>query len=643
MRIAVGLLAVGLATASGARAQPDTGGAFDVQPGAVALQGLGSDWKVRLREPIEVPSEGVPWRVKDSGTGEVLASGRLAAEEQAPDGELTLPDVELSETGSRRVQVELDGIGVATSTVRVIPGWLSLLPPLIAIGLALWIRQVVLALVAGVWLGAFFVEGYAPVQALLRTADEYAVGALSQGSHTSIIIFTLLLGGMVNVITRSGGGAGLARIVTRRASTSSQGQLATWLLGLVIFFDDYANSLLVGSSMRPISDRLRVSREKLAFLVDATAAPVASIAVVSSWIGVEVGYIADQYDKLGLSGDPYIVFLQTIPYRFYPLLMLFFGLLLVLWRRDFGPMRRAEHRARTEGKLLRAGARPASEFGDEAATTEPGGRGAWANAVLPIVAVVGVAIAGMYVTGRAGAVAEGLEPTARNVFGNADSLKALLWGSLAGGAVAVALAVARRVLSLGVALDAWLDGLKAMVLACVILVLAWSLGEVCEQLHTAGFIVSGIGDWLAPPLLPAVVFVVAALVSFATGTSWGTMAILFPLVVPMAYQLAPEQGAVLLSSVGSILAGAVWGDHCSPISDTTIMSSLASSCDHIDHVRTQLPYALLVGIVSLLVGEIAVGFGLYPAWVGLLVGMALLTLLVRLLGCPTPEHVPDRS
>jgi len=539
------------------------------------------------------------------------------------------------------------GGATVSATPTVIPGWLSLLPPLFAILLAIGLRQVVLALAAGVWIGALFVHGFDPLAASLRLVDGYAVTAVADADHASILVFSLLLGGMVGVVTRSGGGMGLAGVVTRGASTPRRGLLATWGLGILIFFDDYANSLLVGSSMRPITDRLRVSREKLAFLVDATAAPVSSLALVSSWIGVEVSYIGDQLDDQGVPIDGYAAFLETLPYRFYPWLMLVFGLAIVLSRRDFGPMLKAERRARHQGQVLRPGATPASSFEDALPDVKP----RWINAVAPVGAVVLVALLGMYFTGRAGAAEEGLPLTLRNVFGASSSYKALLWGSAAGCVVAIGTAVGTRAMRLGAAMEAWLDGLKAMLMACVILVLAWSLQAVCKELHTADYVIQGIGGWLDPALLPATVFVLAALVSFATGTSWGTMAILFPLVVPLAVGLVPEvrevgaDTTILMGAISAILAGSVWGDHCSPISDTTIMSSMAASCDHVDHVRTQLPYALAVGVVSLVVGELGTAFELYPAWLGLLLGVVAILLIVRFAGreiaddAPPPPHV----
>lgn len=568
---------------------------------------------------------GTPWRIEIDGRER--ANG--IAESNEAKHTITLP------SGTHRATL-IHGEHTVRAELRAIPSWLALLPPLVAIALALLLRQVLLALFAGVFVGALLTNGYDPIAAFLRSIDTYAIGAAADSDHASILIFSLLLGGMIGVITRAGGAAGLAATVTKRATNSMRGQLAAWALGLLVFFDDYANSLLVGSSMRPITDRLRVSREKLAFLVDATAAPVASLALVSSWIGVEVGYIGDELEAANIPMDPYVAFLETLPYRFYPWLMLFFVLLIVITRRDFGPMLTAERRARETGEVSRPGARPASDFADALPDVPP----RISVALLPILATVVVAIGGMVVTGRASVLAEGGEPTLRAIFGSANSYHALLWASAVGGMVAVITAMATRTMKLDAALDAWTDGLKSMLLACVILVMAWSLGALCKELHTAQVVVSAVGDGLPAGLLGTVVFLVAAAVSFATGTSWGTMAILFPLVIPLAVELAPGDTPILLSAISSILAGAVWGDHCSPISDTTIMSSMASSCDHVDHVRTQLPYALLVGVVCIVVCELPTGFGIYPPWVGLLLGAITLVAIVTFVGKKVPDHDP---
>lgn len=514
----------------------------------------------------------------------------------------------------------------------VFPKWTSILPPLVAIVLALAARQVLVALVLGVWVGAFLLADLSLVGSFARLLDTHLVGAIADRGHASILLFSLLLGGMLGVMTKSGGAKGLALWVPPEAASRRRGQLTTWLLGLLVFFDDYANSLLVGSSMRPVTDRLRISREKLAFLVDATAAPVASLALISSWIGVEVGYIEDQFAHLGIERDAYLTFIETIPYRFYPVLMLVFVAWVGYRGRDFGPMRRAETRALIDGLLWAPGSKPASDFHDDEVPENVPGR-PW-NALAPVITVVVVAASGIYVNGRSKVLSAGLEPTLRSIVGEASSSSAILWATGAGCLCALLFALGSRALSFSESLDAWVGGIRSMMYAVMILVLAWALGGVCRDLDTAGFLIGAVGDWMSPVWIPALVFVLAALVSFATGTSWGAMAILFPLVVPLAHEVAPDQETILFGTVSSILAGAVWGDHCSPISDTTILSSMATSCDHMDHVRTQLPYALMVGAVSLLCAEVPVAAGWYGPWTGLLVGAVVMIIAFELLSRP---------
>lgn len=513
-----------------------------------------------------------------------------------------------------------------------LPPWTSILPPLLAIGLALLFRHVLLALISGVWLGAFLVAGLSPLAASARLLDTYVVGAIADRGHASILVFSLLLGGMLGLMTQSGGAKGLASWVSSDTTSRRRGQLLTWFLGLLIFFDDYANSLLVGSSMRPVTDRLRISREKLAFLVDATAAPVASLALISSWIGVEVGYIDDQFVHLGIERDAYLTFVETIPFRFYPVLMLVFIAWIALRERDFGPMLRAERRALEQGLVSRPGAQLASDFHEESVPRDLPGRPL--NAVVPVVVVVLVAAVGIYVDGRAKVLSSGMQLSLRAIVGEASSSAAILWGTGAGCFAALTLAVASGALSVGKSIEAWMAGMRSMLFAAVILVLAWSLGAICRDLDTASFLIGAVGDWISPAFVPATVFIIAALVSFATGTSWGTMAILFPLALPLAHQIAPGNETILLGTVSSILTGSVWGDHCSPISDTTILSSMGASCDHVDHVRTQLPYAILIGVVSVLCAEIPVAAGWYGPWAGLLVGTVVMIAAFELLSQP---------
>lgn len=530
----------------------------------------------------------------------------------------------VSITASANVEVEGGG--------HDLPAWTSVLPPVLAIALALLFRNVLVALIFGVWLGAYLSSGLSFVASFARLLDTHIVNALADRGHASIILFSLLLGGMLGLMTQSGGAKGIASWVGIDGTTRRRAQLTTWLLGLLIFFDDYANSLLLGASMRPVTDRVRLSREKLAFIVDSTAAPVASLALISSWIGVEVGYIGDQFAHLGIQRDAYVTFIETIPFRFYPILMLVLVPWIALRGRDFGPMLYAERRAEQRGLVSREGARPASEFHEGSVPEDAVGRPM--NALVPVLIVVFVAAIGIYLDGRSKVIAEGLDPSLRAIVGAASSSSAILWATGAGCIAALALAVGTGSLTFAKSIDAWTGGVRSMVYAVIILILAWSLGAVCRDLDTASFLIGAVGDWMAPAWIPAVVFIMAALVSFATGTSWGTMAILFPLVVPLAHRIAPGQETILLGTVSSILAGSVWGDHCSPISDTTILSSMATSCDHMDHVRTQLPYAIFVGLVSLLCAELPVAAGWYGPWTGLLVGSAVMIAVFELVSRP---------
>jgi Na+/H+ antiporter NhaC len=536
--------------------------------------------------------------------------------------------------------------------LKWLPGWVSLLPPLIAIVLAIALKEVVASLFFGVWLGAFLFAGLNPLAAVWRTIDRFIVPALADADHISILVFSLLLGGMVGLMSRSGGTRGIVDTLRPLSTNPRRAQLATWLAGLAIFFDDYANTLLVGNTFRPITDRVRVSREKLAYIVDSTAAPVAAIVFVSTWVGYEISLIGDALaiaaEQPGIapevaadlmSASPFTVFLHSIPYLFYPILAIAMVGLLVATQRDFGPMLSAERRARRGEGLYRDGAQLLVDTTDQTTEAKEGVPGRWYNAAIPVLTVILVVVLGLYFDGRASAGSGSLW----DVLGAADPFKALLWGSLAGCLVAIGLSVGQRILSLEEAINAWLGGVRALVLAAVILTLAWSLGEVTAALGTATYLTQILSDTLMPTLLPAFVFVAAALIAFATGTSWATMAILFPLVVPLSVALGGGVGfeggghyTLTLGAISSVLAGSIFGDHCSPISDTTVMSSLASACDHVDHVRTQLPYALVVALVALLLGDLGTAFGL-PVLLSYALAMAALYAIVRFVGRPNSE------
>ena len=528
-------------------------------------------------------------------------------------------------------------------------GWLSLLPALLAIGAALAFRQVVVALFLGVWVGAWIASGdplMGWATGFFASIQTYILEALADEGHAAIILFSLLIGGLVGIIQKGGGTRAIVQSVTKWARSAGRGQLATSILGIAIFFDDYANTLIVGGTMRPITDTLRVSREKLAYIVDSTAAPIACIALVTTWIGTEVGYIAEAIDKIpGYDEAAYSVFLNSIGYSFYPLLAIFFVFLVAGTRRDFGPMLRAERRARTTGQLWRPGASGASQEAEEGVLAPKEGTPArLANAVVPIAVLVVGVLAGLWVTGSAAVAESGEAATLRNVIGKADSYQAMMWASLASVVVAILMLVGQRIVSLEESVEAMLAGMKTMLFAIVILVLAWALSGVNGAIGTGEFLKEALSDRLIPGLVPALVFVLAAATAFATGSSWGTMGILMPLVVPLAWNVLAADGLhtdaeyhhIIYSAVSAVLAGSVWGDHCSPISDTTILSSLASGCDHVDHVRTQIPYALTVGFVALFLGTLPAGFGA-PWWAVLPVGALVLVGVIRFVGKPVEE------
>ncbi len=540
--------------------------------------------------------------------------------------------------------------------MHVEPGWLSLLPPIVAIVLALAFREVVLSLFAGVWFGALIVANWNPLVASMISVDRFIVEGLADTDKISIVVFSMLLGGMVGVIGRSGGTLGLVESMRRFATSARRGQVMGWLAGIIIFFDDYANTLIVGNTMRPVTDRLSISREKLAYIVDSTAAPIAAIAVISTWVGFEISLIGDALRTAAsqstdpaaaaqlLQGaqNPFNVFLHSIPYLFYPILTLAFVLMVALTGRDFGPMLKAERRARSGGGATAPGARPAVDVTSGYMSPPEGIPHRWYNAAVPVLTVIIVALIGILYTG-AQAAPEGA--TLWGIVGGADPFKTLIWASFAGNVVAITMAVTQRILPLAEALESWVNGMRAMLLAIIILVLAWALGGVTEALGTGPYLSGVLQDTLPLGLLPVIVFVTAAATSFATGTSWGTMAILFPVTIPLAVAMGAgvdfDGGAhysILLGVISSVMAGSIFGDHCSPISDTTVMSSMASACDHIDHVRTQMPYAIMVAMVGMLVGDIPTAYGV-PTWISLVAGLVILYLLLRFVGKPVDEGI----
>ncbi len=526
--------------------------------------------------------------------------------------------------------VDIQDAVVGSAVAGVPHGWLSLLPPLVAIVVALAIRSVLPALFAGICCGVFLL-GDPAVDAIwtavLRSFDTYLVSSLVDTDRVRILLFTMMLGGMIGILSKNGGMQGIVSRLTTFASTAVRGQLLTAALGLVVFFDDVANTLLIGKTMRPLTDRLRISREKLAYLVDSTAAPIAGIAFASTWVGYEVSVIGNTIEQIpSLDMTPYLLFIQSIPYSFYPIITLFMVFTIAYSGRDFGPMYRAEVAARRR--------KPAAVLSDDKnpATEPDGDRNQRASsALVPIIVVVVTLLSSLVITGEGESLQE--------IIGSADSYLALMWASLLGVLVAAAITLARRILTLEQLVDAWAGGVGTTLFAVIVLALAWTLADIIQELRTAQYIVAVVGENLPLFLLPTLSFVLSGIVAFTTGTSWGTMGIMMPLVLPLSWVLltgSADMGPagdlpLFYGTVAGVLSGAIWGDHCSPISDTTILASLASECHHIEHVRTQLPYAMASGVCAIVFGTLPVGLGA-PWWIGLPLGFAAIAFVVAVFG-----------
>jgi Na+/H+ antiporter NhaC len=544
-----------------------------------------------------------------------------------------------------------------TFEIYSIHGIFTLLPPLVAIILALIFKDVMIALFLGIFSGALFLNRFDVLASFFNVIDKYVLEAVSDKDRASIIIFTLLLGGMVGIISKSGGVKGIVEALSRKVNSSRGTQFYTWLMGIFIFFDDYTNTLVVGNTMRPLTDRWKVSREKLAYIVDSTAAPVASIALISTWIGFEISLINQALKANQVDLDAYHLFLTSLPYRFYPILAMIFVVLIFSLQRDFGPMLTAERRAR-KGKLMKDQAVPLADFESSGLAPTKFIPARWYNGLVPILVVITFTFGGLYISGKQALLAAG-DPLALKpligfngifftgspikdlgtIISSANSFKVLLWGSLSGVITALLMAWIQKLMKLRDLVTSFVQGMKSMMMAIMILVLAWSLGVLLSELKTADFLVSRLSSSLDYHLFPAIVFIFSGFIAFSTGTSWGTIAIMYPLIIPIIISLTKDLANFeyyLVLTISSVLAGAVFGDHCSPISDTTIMSSMASSCDHIDHVKTQIPYAFLAAFVALLVGIIPVSYG-FPYLLALAAAVGICLAVLLLLGKKTDE------
>lgn len=544
-----------------------------------------------------------------------------------------------------------------TKEVNPIPLWLSILPPLIAIFFALLLREVYSALVAGIWVGTsviFYYQGSGYLSAVfkgfLAIIDTYILNSLTDRGHLSIILFSMIIAGTVSLISKNGGMRGVVNKLSRYANSPKSGSFITWLLGLLIFFDDYANTLVVGNTMRPLTDKLRISREKLSYIIDSTAAPVASVAFVTTWIGAELSYIQDGINNLNLNESAYGVFFGSLAYSFYPFFTLIFIVILIWKGVDFGPMLKAEARARAivvpDDKQEEIADSKFQEELTEAKSAKP----RMFNAIIPVLIIIAGTMTGLVYTGWDQATWN--DPSLSffsklsETIGNADSYSSLLWASVSSLFVAFILTISQRLMNIKEAMEGVIVGFKSMLPAVMIMTLAWSVALVTKHMHTAEFISNLLlKAAVSPYLLPSITFVMAAFVSFATGSSWGTMAILYPLILPSGWLITQQTGmdydasmAIFHNLTAAVLTGSVLGDHCSPISDTTILSSLASSCPHIEHVRTQLPYAVTTGLFAIFVGSLPAAYGISP-WILFPVGIAGLFLVIHFMGKRSETYI----
>lgn len=515
--------------------------------------------------------------------------------------------------------------------------WWSLIPPVVAVVLAFKTKQVLPSLFAAILVGATILNNGNVLYGFSDTVTKYIAGSVASEWNAGIIVFDIALGGMIGIVAKSGGAKAIAEYLGKKAKTARSAMTYTWAMGLAIFFDDYSNTLLVGTTMRPLTDSKRISREKLAFITDSTAAPVASMALISTWIAYELGLLKDALASINFNMNAYEAFVHSIPFRFYSLIMLGFVFIICITGKDFGPMYKAEKRARTTGKLVADGSMPlASKELTEMEISDDIPLRAY-NAIIPVLTVIVMVIVGLYINGR-GAVLGGddvalknlvatspLAPsTLRQVIGNANAAVAMMWASFCGSIVAFALVLGQKILTFKDAMDAWIDGAKSLIIAIMVLVLAWGIGGMCKDLGTAKFLVQLLDGKVSASIIPMAVFLLGCFIAFSTGTSWGTTAILMPIAVPLVYSLSGgDTGSLLFATIGAVFTGAVFGDHCSPISDTTIMSSMASASDHIDHVKTQMPYAVTVAIIAVVVGYLpAAILGINPL-ISLVIGYAL--------------------
>ncbi len=485
----------------------------------------------------------------------------------------------------------------------------ALVPPVVAIVLALITKEVYSSLFVGILVGGLFVSGFSFEGTITHIFNNGFAAVLSDSYNVGILIFLVVLGAMVSLMNRAGGSAAFGHFAKEKIKSRAGAQLATVALGVLIFIDDYFNCLTVGSVMKPVTDEHKISRAKLAYLIDATAAPVCIIAPISSWAAAVSGFVEGE--------DGFSIFIRAIPYNYYALLTIVMMIAIILLNINYGPMRTHEANA-LKGDLFTSGKAAASNE-----KIPVNSKGKVIDLVIPIITLIVCCVIGMIYTGG---FFEGEGFVA--AFSNSDASVGLALGSICAMLITIIIYLIRRVLAFKECMECLPDGFKAMVPAILILTFAWTLKAMTDSLGAAKFVAAAMEQSAGALMnfLPAIIFLVGCFLAFSTGTSWGTFGILIPIVVAVFANSNPQ---LMIISISACMAGAVCGDHCSPISDTTIMASAGAQCDHVNHVSTQLPYALTAAAVSFLTYLVA-GFAQNP-WVPLPVGILLLLLCLILI------------
>ncbi|KAJ9051793.1 hypothetical protein DSO57_1001552 [Entomophthora muscae] len=550
---------------------------------------------------------------------------------------------QLSNSLTRTLWVVIGQEGKKLS-INGLPALVTLIPIVLMLGIALLSSQATLALLVGIFVSATLINGLNPIVGFLRTLDDYIINSLADPAHAMVIMFTFYLSAAVALVQKSGGAEALATSVTRFATTRWRGMWAAYLIGIAVFIDDLSSCMIVGANMRIVTDRLYLSHEKLAYIVHVTSPTVASLSPVSSWIGFMLGVIREQLNQTGGSKDPFMFFLRTIPSRFFPIFAIVFCGATMTTRRDFGGMLVAERRAFFDKIVVEDDPSLKDENFVDPLAPSPNTPRRLINSVIPILFIVVVTITSLLVSGYYSLKAEGVESfSLHDLAGSGDSYAALIYASFSCLFLCLFMYKAQGIIQFREGMDIIMYGVRDMVETMLILVFAWGVGKAFNRLHIDEFVVSSLSSRLPAGVIPVLCCILASIASFTTGTSWGTMGIMLPLAMPLAAAyIKGDDDTLMVHTASAVLSGALFGDMCSPIAATTLLTCAAVRIPIQHHVNTQLPYAFVSLFVACLFGYLPVGFGLYPDWAALIIGTVVLFAASYLLGVPTESNTPSR-